>query len=245
MQTLVRPLVAGLLVLPALAHAQLGFWQPSAGGNGHYYEAVASPGINWSDANSLATSNGGYLAAITSKEENIFIYCLIKTNAALWIQRPSGNRWGPWIGGFQPPGSAEPGGGWSWVTGEPFAYANWNAGEPSNDHGIEDRIHFWGERAPSGEVWNDKPAGDTVNGFVIEYDRNPNAVCLSLSLRGTSELQIAWRSRLKVLYTVEWVNGFCSTNWDTLTNVVGNGGTCSAFDRISSIPRFYRVLTTP
>ncbi len=245
MQMLVHPLMAALLVLPAVAQAQLVYWPASAGGNGHYYEAVASPGINWYDAGNFATSNGGYLATITSREENFFIYCMIKTNAALWYQRPTGNSWGPWIGGVQLPGSTEPAGGWTWVTGELFAYANWNEGEPSNDHGTEDRIHFWGQQAAVGDVWNDKAANDTVKGFIIEYEMHPDAVRLDISTRETNALQLAWRSRVNVRYTVQWLEALGSTNWVTLTNVVGNGGTSFAVDRITSKPRFYRLLSPP
>ncbi len=238
-------LLLSALVLPALAPAQIVYWPVSAGGNGHFYEAVASAGINWHDASKAATNKGGYLATITSEPENNLVYSLIKTNPAVWDQRPTGNSWGPWIGGLQPPGSAEPDGGWSWVTGEPFGYANWNQGEPSNDHGLEDRIHFWGAQAAVGDVWNDKPGTDSLEGFVIEYETHPNAVLLNLSRYNVNRLQLSWRSRLNIHYTVEWWKGLASTNWYPLTNVVGSGATCFVFDRISNMPRFYRVLSTP
>jgi hypothetical protein len=231
--------------LPAIAHAQLAYWPLSAGGNGHYYEAVTSPGINWYDASNLATAKGGYLATITSPEENVFIYGMISTNAALWERRSTGNSWGPWIGGLQLPGSIEPAEGWVWGTGEAFAYANWNAGEPNNIDGLEDRVHFWGQQAAVGDVWNDRPATNNVKGLVIEYEMQPNAVWLTIAIHDTNELQITWSSRVDVQYTVQWSEGFASTDWGTLTNVTGNGATCSVFDAISESPRFYRVLSTP
>ncbi len=238
-------LLVSFVAFPAIARAQFAYWSPSAGGNGHYYEAVVSPGINWYNAGNLATNKGGYLATITSSEENAFIFALIKTNPGLWDQRPTGNSWGPWIGGVQPPGSVEPAGGWSWVTGEKFAYSNWSAGEPSNGHGTEDRIHFWGEQAPVGDVWNDRPADDGVQGFVIEYDTHPNAARLNISIHNTDQLQIAWKSRVNVTYSLQCSKGFASANWVTLTNMVGNGGTCLALERLSDTPHFYRVLSTP
>ncbi len=192
---LLTTLVGVGLVLPVVAAAQLVCWPVSEGGNDHYYQAVASSGITWDSASSIAQDKGGYLAAITSAEENAFIFGLIQTNAAVWELRPTGNSWGPWIGGLQWPGSSEPAGGWSWATGEPFGYANWNGGEPNNLHGIEDRIHFWGQQAVVGDVWNDRPASDGVPGFVIEYETHPNAACLSISIRTNNEVEIAWSSR--------------------------------------------------
>ncbi len=238
-------MAATLCLLPAVIHGQFAYWPVSVGGNGHCYEAVASASISWYEANDVATQKGGYLATITSPEENAFVYALIKTNAALWEPRLTGNCWGPWIGGMQIPGSIEPAGGWAWANGEPFGYANWNAGEPSNDHGIEDRIHFWGQQAAVGDVWNDRPATNSVRGFVIEYDVHPNAVWLSISFLSRDTLQITWASRPDVGYTVQWAGAFASTDWNTLTNVVGTGSTCSVYDLISQSQRFYRVVSSP
>src|SRR6266478_4337030 len=95
-------------------------WPKRAGGNGHFYEAVATSGIVWSNASAAATNRGGYLATITSAQENQLVFGLIQGNTNLWTRRPSTDSWGPWIGGVQPPGSPEPAGGWTWVTGEPF-----------------------------------------------------------------------------------------------------------------------------
>ena len=60
-----------------------------------------------------AVKRGGYLATITSAEENAFVFALIRDNPALWAHRPSGNSFGPWIGGYQPAGSSEPADGWT------------------------------------------------------------------------------------------------------------------------------------
>jgi hypothetical protein len=111
-------------------------WPVSDGGNGHFYEAVAVPDrINWTDAQAAVVAAGGYLATITSAEEQAFVYAQALANLAVW--EPSGDRRGPWLGGLQPPGSPEPGGAWGWVTGEPFAYTYWTSGEPNNSGGTE------------------------------------------------------------------------------------------------------------
>jgi hypothetical protein len=39
-----------------------------------------------------------------------------------------------------------------WITGEPFAYTNWGAGEPNNASGAEDCVELQGHR---GGAWND------------------------------------------------------------------------------------------
>ena len=143
------------------------------GGSGHYYEAVVVPGgASWNTASVGATNRGGYLATITSQAETGLIYDLIKNNPAIWHDR-SGDAYGPWLGGIQPAGSSEPAGGWIWVTGEPFVYSRWADGEPNNRFGTEDRIHFFGRAARTGDLWNDNAAADAETfGYVVEYDRN-------------------------------------------------------------------------
>ena len=93
--------------------AQLVEWPVAQGGNGHFYEVVQRVGgITWGNANLAATNQGGYLATITSAEENAFVFNIATQIATVWY-----NGFGPWLGGIQPAGSVEPGGGWSWVTG--------------------------------------------------------------------------------------------------------------------------------
>ena len=132
--------------------------------NGHFYEAVAVASILWIDAKAAAESrtfNGiqGHLATITSQEENDFIVSNFPDAVDV------NNNY--WLGGFQPPGSPEPSGGWEWVTGEPFVYTNWASGEPNDVRGGEDSLHFW---KPIGK-WNDDSGTMGGNiGYVVEYD---------------------------------------------------------------------------
>jgi hypothetical protein len=145
-----------ILAIAAGAYTHAAVLNPA---NGHLYDIV--PGAkSWSDANAEAIAMGGYLATITSAEENDFI-------AATF---PSAVELGFWLGGFQP-GGPEPDGGWEWVTGEPFHYTNWAGGEP-NDAGGEDRLHF-DTFGTGGGTWNDLSDGvfpENVDGFVIEFD---------------------------------------------------------------------------
>jgi hypothetical protein len=134
-------------------------------GTNHWYEPVAvANGISWADANLAANLAGGYLATITSSQENSFVFSLVD-NDSFWC-RNGARLEGPWLGGVQPPGSSEPGGGWRWAENEPFGYQNWGAGLPNNVGGA-DCLHFGGGavRMP---FWSDLPANKLLRGFVIE-----------------------------------------------------------------------------
>ncbi len=142
-------------------------------GNGHWYglESVGPSGISYTDAQAAALRCGGYLATITSAEENAFVYSLTRYSPDAWYDS-GGSGLGPWLGGFQPEGSVEPGGGWTWVTGEPWSYANWTPGEPNN-LGLENHLHFYASGARMGPRWNDLPENNPVRGYVIEFDSPP------------------------------------------------------------------------
>jgi hypothetical protein len=59
-------------------------WSVADGGNGHYYEVVSVPeSIIWSDAKIAAEASGGYLATITSSQENEFVFNLTD-NPIFW-----------------------------------------------------------------------------------------------------------------------------------------------------------------
>jgi hypothetical protein len=70
-----------------------------------------------------------------------------------------------WIGG----NDAVTEGTWVWETGEPWAYSNWNAGEPNNS-GNEDYIMMY-----SSGLWNDVyPTYTVMQGYVVEWSSDPN-----------------------------------------------------------------------
>lgn len=131
--------------------------------NGHYYQAVSAPGgINLVDAADMAldASTDGYrayLAAINSAAENDFILDNFPQVAG---------ELGYWLGGSQSGEAAEPDGGWQWVTDEAFVYSNWQAGQPDNDEGKENAIHYY--TAPG--KWNDRSRLSLVSGFVVEWE---------------------------------------------------------------------------
>jgi hypothetical protein len=72
---------------------------------------------------------------------------------------------GAWIGAYQnttAPDYSEPGGGWRWVTGEPWSYTNWRTNEPS-DSGAEHYV------SAESYVWNDIREDYDWNSFWVEY----------------------------------------------------------------------------
>ena len=122
-------------------------------GNGHYYELIED--LSWEDSRDKALSLGGYLATITSQEEADFIYDKF------------GHIWNIWIGGYQPSGTTEPNSGWEWVTGEPWIWTNWDAGEPSDFGDDEDVLELvWGDK------WNDNSGWQKYH-FIVEYNKKP------------------------------------------------------------------------
>ena len=149
--------------------------------NGHYYEVVIPTiGLTWDEAKIDAQARTGYLATVTNNEENSFIYTLLSSEAQAW---------GYYLGGYQPVGSREPRGNWSWVTGESFSYTNWNLGEPNNGltdpRGPQNALWMYGDAATRynaeymGGKWDDTwgnesswPIGNN-KGYIVEYDTAP------------------------------------------------------------------------
>jgi hypothetical protein len=135
--------------------------------NRNYYSSVASSGISWDEANAAAQelSYGkcqAHLATITSQNEQDWIAGTF----------PAAVAQGYWLGGKQADGAVEPTGGWGWITGEPFLYTNWRAGEPNNSPNNEESIQFnpaaWGGIPGS---WNDLQNNyPTAGGYVLEYE---------------------------------------------------------------------------
>lgn len=168
-------------------------WKKGDGGNKHYYDVVlVGEQVSWEEAAVLAEAQGGYLATITSSDENDFVISLLR-DLAFWTDPGSGGgifrATGPWIGGYQEAGSAEPDGGWFWLTGEEVQYpGNWCDGEPNDYYGTnrnENRMnYFYIGSVPLDEDeiltftpgWNDSPSDGwpgPVVAYVIEWDKNP------------------------------------------------------------------------
>jgi hypothetical protein len=175
------------LLLSDPAHALSIVWPD----NGHAYEFVLAERMNWPVARAAAATRmfagqQGYLATVTSADENAFIAQIV-SQAASHI---SGSFEEVWLGGFQPSRALPPNAGWLWVTGEPWVYTNWDADEPNDCCGDEQFIGMWGPSGRGGDgplgTWNDQgdPSATQVaqiKGYIVEYNvPEPTGVALGM-----------------------------------------------------------------
>lgn len=144
-------------------------------GNGHHYLAVYRPaGVTWAAAEAHAVALGGHLASITSAAENTFAFNLV-ASPQYWVLATNPLRLlGPWLGGFQPTGTAEPLGGWTWSDGSTWGYSNWSPLEPNNWQGNqEDHLQFFAVGTSPAAKWNDVLGTALMRGYVIELASTP------------------------------------------------------------------------
>ncbi len=106
-------------------------------GDKHYYELIYLPdgNLNWYQAAFLADKAGGYLACVSSEEENTFLFDLVNDEKYFWKfpkyipGRSRANHYeimiGPMLGGFKHDASVKPIEGWQWISGEKWEYTNW------------------------------------------------------------------------------------------------------------------------
>ena len=144
-------------------------WKVSDGGNGHWY-AVRNDGGTWLQARVSTESKGGHLATITSNAENMYIWSQLQVspyNTCFAMLGASQDR--------QASDYSEPSGAWRWVTGEPFSFTAWFAGEPNNGHGSqigEDYLYFRGYEC--NDQWNDLPNDCFEHTYIIEWSADCN-----------------------------------------------------------------------
>lgn len=108
--------------------------------NGHlYYVYNLDMVTTWEEAKQYCESQGGYLATITSKEEDDFLYSYITDMGYDSVLFGLSN--------------TDQDNVWTWVTGEPFSYENWASGEPNHQGGYEHYGMYY-EKNKDG-TWND------------------------------------------------------------------------------------------
>jgi hypothetical protein len=176
-------LVASAIVASAASAQTAVEWKVSEGGNGHWYASLSrSTGITWSDARSLAQATGGDLASLETLAEKTMVMNTFgpSVHPEVWVYQVGWGEYpnfGPWLGAFQVSGSAEPSGGWKWLTGASFdpleiACCNDDCGGVN-----EDRLHLY---FSNGQItWNDLPAeigpcGNWPNSCVVEWSADCN-----------------------------------------------------------------------
>jgi alpha-tubulin suppressor-like RCC1 family protein len=130
-------------------------------GSGHCYY-VSSGTMNWTDAYSECSSNGGHLASITSSSETNIIKSNLTLPMAMWIGASDSATEGTWLwtGGevagqnfWQGDSSG------SAVSGR---YSNWNTGEPNNNNPMNENCAGTAYGDPDIK-WNDLDCGDVIN----------------------------------------------------------------------------------
>ncbi|MBR5409101.1 MAG: CHAP domain-containing protein, partial [Clostridia bacterium] len=133
------------------------------------YEFYEAP-MTWTEAKAWCEAKGGHLVTITSAQEQSFVEGLIS----------GANMNGVWIGASDTANE----GTWEWVTGETFAYSNWDSGEPNND-GNED----YGCIYPHTGKWNDRMVDSEVSeksfGIICEYEHLTHTYELTSSTPAT------------------------------------------------------------
>ena len=122
--------------------------------NGHAYKITPYNGT-WEEIEAKCREMGGYLAAITSADENEFV--------------------GKTMGGIHWLGARREEDTWRWVNGEPWGYSNWSNGQPDNYDNSESCLEI--NRFGTGQ-WNDIPEGWSYSG-ICEWDEQININTLS------------------------------------------------------------------
>ena len=127
--------------------------------NGHYYYVYDLNTVTtWEEAKQYCKSQGGYLATVTSQEENEFVYSYLRNNFdyesayfGLTDRKEEGN--------------------WVWDNGEISSYTNWHSGEPNSENPNEDFAMYYYKYSDGS--WNDGDFGNkTVNNgrvFICEW----------------------------------------------------------------------------
>ena len=154
-----------LICAPALVQALPVQWPVAEGGNDNWYFVIAGE-LTWLEADELAGTLTwqdlqGHLGTITSQAEQDWVYETYFVNTAVDGVLN--------IGGYQLQGSAEPDGGWTWVTDEPWDYTNWQADQPDNDPDTSSYLTMVGDGEISQGEWDDHN-GEVVLYHLIEFE---------------------------------------------------------------------------
>ncbi|MGN0398986.1 MAG: M4 family metallopeptidase [Blautia sp.] len=126
--------------------------------DGHYYYVYNLDSIDtWEAAKQYCEEQGGYLATITSPEENEFLYNYLRefSYESAYFGLTDSKEEGNWI----------------WENGESVSYTNWHEDEPNSENPDEDYTMFYFKYEDG--TWNDGDFGrQTVNSgrvFICEW----------------------------------------------------------------------------
>ncbi|MEX2207251.1 MAG: PEP-CTERM sorting domain-containing protein [Myxococcota bacterium] len=184
----VVPVVGALWLLASQGFATPVVWSTASGGNGHTYEFIRlESAATWDQANAEADDSTlddgsvGYLATVTSAEEQAFIQSAVLPSFGV-------NKNQVWIGGRQDPegspSAATAAAGWQWIVNveiapESWSYTNWlTENEPSNEGDIDERfltmwVHYYEAGQDLRGKWNDEkdlsPSTAQIIGMIVEW----------------------------------------------------------------------------
>lgn len=115
--------------------------------NGNRYYCSNSSNYTWTQANNIASQNGGYLAVINDAQENAFLQNSILASYV-------------WIGLTDQAQEGQ----FEWVNGDPLNYVNWANNQPNNYNGNQDHTVL---RRNNGR-WYDMNSACSRYEFVME-----------------------------------------------------------------------------
>ncbi len=169
----------GLLGVAATASAvplNVSGWQSY---NGHAYALFQDVGsYSWTSAQSFATTQGGYLATVTSQGEDSFIRNL--SGFATSFVPAGAYGLGPWLGGSLTVGASKSDSRWYWENGEGAfadglgnsiggAYNAWMLNPPT-PNGWPQQVYltYTANLAVQEINWDDVQAGLSQRSFIVE-----------------------------------------------------------------------------
>jgi hypothetical protein len=166
----VRSVVAGSLAFgssmtlaPDALAQQAVQWRVEDGGNGHWYQPVFE-WLSYPEAVQSAIARGGHLATLTTEQENSFVMGLGLPYLS------NGTVFGYWIGGMRSPTS----GNWEWLTGETWAFSNFDLWEPNGCCGADARYLVFRAHPGSQGRWDDTSTNGNNDAnpmpYIIEFE---------------------------------------------------------------------------
>jgi len=181
--------LTGVLLTELSASAQT--YVTSTAYGGHTYELWSDSGIDWSDAETDAVADGGYLAVLTTAAETTAVYNGLIGNG--FFTQTGGQGYSAWLGATPADGSSsttDPN-NWAWVDGETwtaFDVNNFAGGEPSGDsEGLTINRY-------ASSQWNDDTS---TGGFIVEINSVPDSGSTLMLLTGACATVGAFKRKFR------------------------------------------------
>ncbi|SJM95528.1 exported hypothetical protein [Crenothrix polyspora] len=170
--------LAGLLLTNPSWAADSISWSAGTKHNNHSYQSFEVSQISWDAAQYKCDGLGGYLATITTKEEQGFV-------AANFLVPSKGFKGGHHIGGFKDTNNK-----WHWITtGEPWSYNNLYVGAQGEGTHLAIYGNGW---------WLRKNISADIDGYICEWNSKKTKILSSAVVdidgNGTFELATLYQN---------------------------------------------------